>query len=72
MDALVIVGSFSPIEIGLIALIGVTLLLPVALALALERFVYKGRAADPVGFAEFEERFRNGETWAEQLYDEED
>lgn len=69
-DALMAVSSFSPTELGLLALIVVTLTLPVVLALAIERFVYKGRAADPVSFAEFEGRFENGETWSEQLYDD--
>ncbi|KYH27706.1 hypothetical protein HAPAU_03740 [Halalkalicoccus paucihalophilus] len=67
MDALVVAGSLSPAELALLALIGLTLVLPVALALVLERFVYKGKAADPVGFAELENRFDNGEVWAERL-----
>ncbi|WP_122089398.1 hypothetical protein [Halalkalicoccus subterraneus] len=71
-DVLMAVGSFSPVELGLLALIGVTIVLPVVLALALERFVYEGRAADPVGFAEFEGRFENGETWAEQIRENEE
>ncbi|ADJ16194.1 hypothetical protein [Halalkalicoccus jeotgali] len=67
MDVLVAAGSFSPVELGLLALIVITLVLPVVLALALERFVYKGRVADPVGFAELENRFDNGKMWAERL-----
>lgn len=69
-DALVAVSSFSPTELALLALIVVTLTLPVVLALALERFVYEGKAADPVSFAEFEGRFENGEAWSEQLYED--
>lgn len=72
MNPFAFVGSFSPVELGLIVLIGLSLLLPIALALFVERFVYKGKAADPVGFAEFEGRFKNGEIWSEQLYDDGD
>ncbi|MCL7418190.1 MAG: hypothetical protein M8354_10175 [Halalkalicoccus sp.] len=67
MDALAVVSSLSPVELGLLALIVLTLVLPVILALALERFVYEGQAADPVGFTELEKRFDNGEVWAERL-----
>lgn len=67
MDALVVAGSFSPVELALLALIAVTLVLPVVLALLLERFVYKGKAADPVGVTELEGRFDDGEVWAERL-----
>ncbi|MEM4782288.1 MAG: hypothetical protein QXG03_12125 [Halalkalicoccus sp.] len=72
MNAVVAVGSFTPAELALLALIVVTLVLPVALALLIERFVYEGKAADPVGFAEFEDRFKNGEAWTDQLYDDRD
>ena len=72
MVSLVFAGSFSPVELGLIVLIVLTLVVPIALAVLIERFVYKGRAADPVGFAEFEDRFKNGDTWTEQLYEDRD
>lgn len=67
MDVLAAVGSFSPVELALLVLIGVTILLPIVLAVALELFVYEGKAADPVGFAELEGRFDNGEMWTERL-----
>jgi hypothetical protein len=70
MASFVFVGSFSPVELGLLVLIVLTITLPIVLAVLIERFVYKGGAADPVGFAEFEERFKNGDTWAEQLYED--
>lgn len=70
MVPFVFVGSFSPAELALLALIVLTLTVPIALAVLIERFVYKGRAADPVGFAEFEDRFKNGDAWAEQLYED--
>ncbi len=70
MDPIVLAGSLSPTELGTLALIGLTLLAPIALALVLERFVYGGGAADPVGFAEFEGRFEADEAWADRLHDD--
>lgn len=67
MGSIATLGSLSPAELALLALIGLTLVLPVVLALALERFVYEGEAADPVGIAEFERRFDHGEAWTERL-----
>lgn len=64
------VGSFSPTELGLLALIGFTILFPIVLAVLIERFVYEGGAADPVGFAEFEDRFEDGDAWADRLHED--
>lgn len=72
MDPLALAGSLTPVELGLLALIGLTLLVPVALALALERFVYEGEAADPIGFAEYEARFDGGEVWTDRLRERDD
>lgn len=72
MDPVVFVGSLSPAAFGVFALLCATLAAPIALALILERFVYEGEAADPVGFAEFEDRFSGGETWTDRLRERED
>ncbi len=72
MDQFALAGSLTPVELGLLTLIGLTLLLPIALALLLERFVYEGEAADPIGFAEYEARFDGGEVWADRLHERED
>lgn len=72
MDSVVLASLLSPAELGTLALICVTLVAPIVFALVLERFVYEGKAADPVGFTEFESRFENGETWTDQLHEDRD
>lgn len=64
------VVQLSTLELGLLALIAVTLLLPVVLAVLIERYVYEGGAADPVSFAEFEGRFEDGDVWTERLHED--